>query len=114
MFPPRIAGVRGESIIMMSPHEIRYAEADGRTVWLEGDHGRVPAAIRGFDNVERQLSPFGFLRVHRRYIVNVARVKQVDRAPKSGALTLSTDADKNEAIPVSRRHVLEPRRALGI
>ena len=113
-FPARIAGIRDGHIIVLSPDEVRYAEADGHTVWLETDHGRLRAAIRGFNNVEKRLSPLGFLRIHRRYIVNIARITAVDRVLKAGGLKLSTDVDGNESIPVSRRNVALLRRAVGI
>lgn len=112
-FPPRIAGVRGTRIVLLAPHEIRYAEADSHAVWFVTDQGRVRAATRGMDNVERQLNPSVFLRVHRRYIVNVGRIKEVEQGFK-GALTVSTSSSEHEAIAVSRRHSPQLRRALGL
>jgi hypothetical protein len=111
-FPPRIAAVRGSRIVLLSPQEIRYAEADSHAVWLVTDQGRLRAATRGMDNFERQLNPSTFLRVHRRFIVNVTRVKELEYGFK-GALTLSTATREHEAIPVSRRHMTQLRDALG-
>jgi DNA-binding LytR/AlgR family response regulator len=111
-FPPRIGAIRGTRIVLLSPQEIRYAEADSHAVWLMTDRGRLRAAARGIDNIERQLSPSVFLRVHRRYIVNVGRVKEVEQGFK-GALTLTTSSCEHEGIPVSRRHSAQLRRALG-
>lgn len=112
-FPLRIAGVRGSRIVLLAPQEIRYAEADSHAVWLVTDQGRLRAATRGIDNIDRQLGPHAFLRVHRRFLVNVARIKEVEPSFK-GALTLTTSAREHEAIPVSRRHAAQLRQTLGI
>jgi hypothetical protein len=112
-FPPRVAAVRGSRIVLLSPHEIKYAEADHHTVWLATDRGRMPAVTRGLDNVERQLGRTTFLRVHRRYLVNVGRITELEHGFK-GAMTLTTSSREHEAIPVSRSRSAQLRRALGI
>ncbi|EHR50711.1 transcriptional activator of acetoin/glycerol metabolism [Saccharomonospora marina XMU15] len=110
--PQRVVGVRNERIIVLAPSEIRYAEADRNTVWLSTDRGKVQAATRGLDNIERELTPFGFHRVHRRFLVNLRRVTELERGIK-GELLLITDPRAPEFIPVSRRHTQEIRRVLG-
>jgi sigma-54 dependent transcriptional regulator, acetoin dehydrogenase operon transcriptional activator AcoR len=112
-FPPRIPAVRGSRIVLLGPHEIRYAQADCHDVWLVTDQGRLRAATRGIDHVEQLLNPATFLRVHRRYIVNISRIRELEYGFK-GTLTVSTSAKENEAIPVSRRHVSQVRHALGL
>jgi PAS domain-containing protein len=112
-FPPRIPTVRGSRIVLLNPQEIRYAEADNHDVWLITDQGRLRAAARGINHIETLLNPSTFLRVHRRFIVNLNRVKELEFGFK-GALTVSTSARENEAIPVSRRHITEVRQALGL
>ena len=53
---------------------------------------------------EAKLCDFGFFRVHRRYIVNLACVTDVETVP-SGAIQLGiTGVD--ERVPVSRRRVV--------
>jgi sigma-54 dependent transcriptional regulator, acetoin dehydrogenase operon transcriptional activator AcoR len=110
----RIAGVHDSRLILLSPHEIRYAAADKHVVWLVTDRGRLRAADRGIDNIERELGPFGFLRVHRSYLVNVHRIREVDQGLGKGTITVSTQHHGCEAIPVSRRHAPRLRTALGI
>jgi sigma-54 dependent transcriptional regulator, acetoin dehydrogenase operon transcriptional activator AcoR len=112
-FPPRIPALRGSRIVLLCPQEIRYAQADNHAVWLVTDQGRLRAATRGLDHVERMLNPSTFLRVHRRFIVNLGRVRELEYGFK-GALTVSTSRKENEAIPVSRRHVTRVRHALGL
>ncbi|MGP4021193.1 LytTR family transcriptional regulator DNA-binding domain-containing protein [Saccharopolyspora sp. 5N708] len=111
--PERIIGVRNDRLIVLMPSEIRYAEADRNTVWLNTDRGRIQAAIRGLDNVDQALRSYGFYRVHRRFLVNLRRVAEVERGVK-GELLLITDPRSPEFIPVSRRHAPEVRRLLGV
>lgn len=109
----RIIGLRENRLVVLVPSEIRYAEADRNTVWLSTDRGRFQAAMRGLDNVDRALRAHGFRRVHRRFLVNLRRVAELERGAK-GELFLITDPRAPELIPVSRRHTPEVRRLFGV
>jgi hypothetical protein len=111
--PGRIAAFYRGQVLLLDPSEIRYAEADRHVVWLATDAGRVRAATQGMDNVDTELTPFGFLRVHRSYLVNLDRVRKLEHKGK-GILTLSTDPNKDEQIPVSRRSVSRVKSLLGL
>jgi sigma-54 dependent transcriptional regulator, acetoin dehydrogenase operon transcriptional activator AcoR len=111
--PDRIVGLRDDRWVLLDPREIRYAESDHNTVWLTTDQGRLVAAIRGLDRLEQQLEDKGFLRIHRRFLVNLARVREVEQGFK-GALFLATDARTRETVPVARRHAPQLRQALGL
>ncbi|HEY4422456.1 MAG TPA: LytTR family transcriptional regulator DNA-binding domain-containing protein [Pseudonocardia sp.] len=112
-YPPRIPAMRGTRIVLLAPHEIRYAEANSHAVWFMTDQGRLLAATRGIDNVERQLDSSTFLRVHRRYIVNVSRIKEVEPGFK-GSLTLAMSCGEQEGIAVSRRYAARLKCVLGL
>jgi sigma-54 dependent transcriptional regulator, acetoin dehydrogenase operon transcriptional activator AcoR len=111
--PGRVIARRDESLVVLAMPEIRYAEAAGNIVWLATDQGRLRATAHGLDHLERDLSGYGFLRVHRRYLVNLRRVREIDLGFK-GSLFLVTDVRQRESIPVSRRHAPALRRALGV
>ncbi|GGJ73082.1 DNA-binding protein [Streptomyces brasiliensis] len=111
--PRRIIGMRNDRLVLLAPSEIRYAEADRNIVWLITERGRIQAATRGLDNVERLLTPYGFRRVHRRFLVNLRRVAELERGIK-GELFLIMDPRVREVVPVSRRHAPELRRLLGV
>jgi sigma-54 dependent transcriptional regulator, acetoin dehydrogenase operon transcriptional activator AcoR len=111
--PPRIVGVSGERMVLLRPSEVRFAEADGNDVWLITDDGRLQAAIHGIEKLDEELTTGEFMRVHRRFIVNLSCVRAVDRGPR-GELSLIMDGSARDAVPVSRRNVPALRRALGL
>ncbi len=63
--------------------------------------------------LEAKLENSGFFRVHRRYLVNLARVREV--APMyGGTMELKLDDGAATAVPVSRRRAPALKRALGL
>jgi two-component system response regulator LytT len=63
--------------------------------------------------LETKLEPVGFFRIHRRYLVNLSRVKEV--VPMYGGTLLLTLSDEaSTQIPVSRRRVPALKKALGL
>lgn len=111
--PSRVVALREDRWVLLDPREIRYAEADQNKVWLVSDAGRLLASSRGLDNLERQLGSRGFLRVHRRFLVNLGRVREIEPGFK-GTLFVTTDPHTRETVPVARRHAAELRQALGM
>lgn len=111
--PGRVIARRDDRLVVLALPEIRYAESDGNFVWLATDHGRLRANAHGLDNLERELQGNGFLRVHRRFLVNLRRIREIDQGFK-GSLYLVTDVRSHETVPVSRRHAPILRRALGV
>lgn len=109
----RISALADDSVLLLDPIEIRFAEADRHVVWLATEYGRIRATTRGMDNVDRELSDHGFLRVHRSYLVNPDRVRRI-HFKGNGLIALSTDHRRVECIPVSRRCTHEVRRRLGL
>ena len=111
--PPRIVGVSGDRMVLLRRPEVRFAEADGNDVWLVTEEGRLQAAVRGIDKLEEELAGGEFLRVHRRFLVNLTCVRAVDRGSR-GELSLVMAGGEREPVPVSRRNVPAVRRALGL
>jgi sigma-54 dependent transcriptional regulator, acetoin dehydrogenase operon transcriptional activator AcoR len=111
--PSRVVATRDDRWVMLDPREIRFAEADRNNVWLRTDQGSLRAATRGLDRLEQQLEGKGFLRVHRRFLVNLSRIREVEQGFK-GTLFLTTDTHAHETVPVARRHVPRVHQALGL
>ena len=109
----RVVALRQDRWVLLDPVEIRFAEVDHNNVWLMSDQGRLLAASRGLDRLEEQLEDKGFLRVHRRFLVNLNRIREISQGFK-GSLFLHTDTRTHESIPVARRHIADVRQALGL
>lgn len=112
--PRCVIGMRNDRLVLLAPSEIRYAEADRNIVWLVTERGRIQAATRGLDNVERSLAPYGIRRVHRRYLVNLRRVAEIERGIKGELFLIMDSRGTQELVPVSRRHAPDLRRMLGV
>ena len=109
----RIAALVDNSVLLLDAQEVRYAEANRHAIWLVTDCGRVKAATKGMDNLERELRGRGFIRVHRGFLVNPVRVRRVVHKG-NGLISLATDVTRPECIPVSRRRTREVEQALGL
>lgn len=88
--------------------DILYLQAHGdyvRVVTADGRH-----LVRGtLNEIERRWAPHGFHRVHRRYLVNLARVTETrPQLNGTAALILADGAE----LPIARREVAELRRRL--
>jgi sigma-54 dependent transcriptional regulator, acetoin dehydrogenase operon transcriptional activator AcoR len=112
-YPDRVIALREDRWVLLDPREIRFAEVDRNNVWLTSDQGRLLAAARGLDRLEQELGGKGFMRVHRRFLVNLGRVREIEQGFK-GALFLATDTRPRETVPVARRHIPYVRQALGL
>jgi hypothetical protein len=111
--PGRLVGLQGERMVLVSAEEIRYAEADGSYVWLDTDRGRLRVPERGMAALEQRLASHGFLRVHRHYLVNPRRVKEMAPGPNS-SMCLVLDVPAAPPVPVARRRAAEVRRFLAL
>ncbi|MET8215784.1 LytTR family transcriptional regulator DNA-binding domain-containing protein [Streptomyces hirsutus] len=111
--PRRLVAMRDNRMVLLRLPEVSFAESRGNDVWLSTDQGRLRAASPGLDKLDGELADVGFLRVHRRYVVNLGRVREIERGPK-GKLSLVMDDRTNEMVPVSRRNAPAVRRALDL
>ena len=96
---------------MIPVDQIRYimAKDDYSCIFTEDDRFLSTTSLAQF---ESKLGDFGFFRVHRRYIVNLANVEDVETAA-SGAIQLGV-AGVEDRIPVSRRRVVPLKKALNL
>lgn len=113
MQPRRLIAMRGNRMVLLRLPEVSFAESEGNDVWLSTDQGRLRAASQSLDKLDGELSDVGFLRVHRRYVVNLSRIREIERGLK-GELSLVMDDRTSEMVPVSRRNAPAVRRALDI
>ncbi|MYV38238.1 DNA-binding protein [Streptomyces sp. SID1328] len=111
--PRRLVAIRDNRMVLLRLPEVSFAESQGNDVWLSTDQGRLRAASLSLDKLEGELADVGFLRVHRRYVVNLSRIKEIERGLK-GELSLVMDDPAHGMVPVSRRHAPTVRRTLDI
>ena len=111
--PRRLVATRDNRMVLLRLPEVCFAESEGNDVWLHTDDGRLRAASAGMDKLDGELADAGFVRVHRRYVVNLARVREIERG-RGGELSLVMDDRTNTMVPVSRRNAPAVRRALDI
>ncbi|MBE6469080.1 MAG: response regulator transcription factor [Coriobacteriaceae bacterium] len=107
----RIPVEKGGRKVLIPVEQIRYimAKDDYSCIFTDDDRFLSTTSLSQF---EAKLSGFGFFRVHRRYIVNLANVEDVEQQA-AGAIQLGL-ADVEERIPVSRRRVVPLKKALSL
>lgn len=98
--------------LLISVDDILYVMAKDDYSYLHTEQDRYLSTI-SLANLEQKLQPAGFFRVHRRYVVNLARVKEVVPMYGGTLLLTLTDAEATQ-IPVSRRRVPSLKKAIGL
>jgi DNA-binding LytR/AlgR family response regulator len=89
---------------------ILYLCASGDYVRVVTEDGRF--LMRGsLSEVSQRWEPLGFVRVHRRYVVNLRRATEL-RPQLNGTATLMFPG--GQEVPVARREVADLRRRLGL
>lgn len=63
-------------------------------------------------DIEKILSPQGFFRTHKGYIVNLSKVSEI-KAQDNSTLLLTMEKYPKEKVPVSRHYIKEFRNAIG-
>ena len=64
------------------------------------------------DKLDAELIDPGFLRVHRRYVVNLNRIREIERGCK-GEMLLIMDGETEDMVPVSRRNAADGAAGAG-
>lgn len=93
-----------ECELLLHTRELQYLEVDNKDTILHYMNDTITLR-KGMNELEAQLSPFFFFRVHRKFLVNLTHVREFDETH----LTL----DCGKTIPISRRRSRDFRLALG-
>jgi DNA-binding LytR/AlgR family response regulator len=110
--PARIPAYRRDVTVLVPPEEIAFAYAEAEQVYLKLQRERLGCRFT-LKELEARLRPHGFLRVHRRFLVNLAKVREVVPYFK-GNIGLGVDDAERTEIPVSRALAPVVRRSLGL
>ena len=108
----RVAVGKGDRTLLIAAEDILYVEAEddySRVYTADGRYlSGVPLSV-----LQARLEPLGFFRVHRGYLVDLGRVREV-LPMYGGTLTLLLSDDAGTQIPVSRRRAAAVKLALGM
>lgn len=107
----RIPHEREGRTFFLGPAEISAIRAEGHyTILHKGAESLFcPWSI---SEAEERLAAAGFLRVHRSYLLNPARVTRFERTKDTGICHV--EGDQNLRVPVSRARLADLRLALGV
>lgn len=108
----KVQAKAGSSTLLFDPREIDFIESVNRQIFVSvrGELYQTPSTL---DELEKELTRFGFFRCHRSYIVNVQRVAKVERFTRNSFnLTLSDVA--HSSIPLAKGRAEEMRATLGM
>lgn len=97
--------------LLIPVEEIHFVMAKDDYSYLHAGQERYLSTV-SLAQLEERLAPLGFFRVHRRYLVNLARVSEV--VPVYGGTLMLTLEGQEEKIPVSRRRVASLKKALNL
>ncbi|UCF66327.1 MAG: response regulator transcription factor [Acidobacteriota bacterium] len=107
--PPRITARRGETLRVFDPREIaRFTAREGYTAFRH--EGREYLLENSITSLEERLGKLGFLRVHRRELVNLSLVRAITKQDEATVVELAS----GERALVSRRQVSVLKERLGI
>jgi DNA-binding LytR/AlgR family response regulator len=105
-----VANVRPPGSTRLIPRSsILYVQSHGDFVRIVVQEGRYLLRTT-LSELERRWEPFGFVRVHRQYLANLALAREFQ--PQLGGTALLSFGD-DHTIPVARRHVAELSRRLS-
>jgi len=98
--PARVTAKRGSKILVLAPAEILWFEADETLVFARAGSGRF-LVERTLTDLEQLMGP-GFFRSHRRYLVNLAYIREILPGDAGTYEIVMKSEDKNR-VPLSRR-----------
>ena len=110
VLPGRLAVTVKDEVRLLAPADVACAVLDGELVRLSVGAETVWTEL-SLQELERRLEGAGFLRVHRRALVNLAQVDRL-RPLATGGYVAITHA--GEEVPVSRQQARRLRQRLGI
>jgi DNA-binding LytR/AlgR family response regulator len=108
--PARLALETRQGIVLLAPDEISHAQLDGALVTVHTRRGEFLCDLP-LQDLEQRLRPHGFLRVHRRALLNIAHVIRLDPVETGGYVARTADGG---AVEVSRLAARDLRKRLGL
>ena len=109
-FPVRLALPTKQGIVLLAPDEISCAQLDGALVTVHTRRGEFLCDLP-LQDLEQRLGPHGFLRVHRRALLNLAHVTRLEPVETGGFVARTATG---VTVEVSRLAARDLRRRLRL
>ncbi len=107
----KIAAKSGDTTLLFDPREIDFIESANRMNYASV-RGELYATALTMDELEEQLTRYGFFRCHRSFIVNVQKVRAVERYTRN-SFNLSLSDVAGSSIPLSKGRAEAMRERFG-
>ncbi|MCK4237162.1 MAG: response regulator transcription factor [Candidatus Krumholzibacteria bacterium] len=109
--PKRIAVRCADSLVMVDADDILYATISSGEVRVVAREIEGTARQRSLDELQRELSPGRFMRVHRSYLANLRQIHEI--TPHfSGSYRLRMGGKGGPVVPLSRGQAKELKKVL--
>ena len=106
--------VSSRRFTMLDVDNLYYLESEGHDTWLRTFRRTRMKSVRSLAALERILRPLGFVRIHRSYMINPDRVREVRmRQGDDNDWELKMDPPVNVVLPVGRAYLARLRSSLG-
>ena len=108
----KIPTKKNEKIILFNPPEIDYIESvEGEvSIYVAGE--AYPCTL-SLNELEQKLTPFGFFRSHRSYIVNLQKVREIITWTRN-SYSLALNSTEKTVVPLSKNKLATLKEILGI
>ncbi len=90
--------------IPVDPQEIYFLDAEEGETLVRTRHAQPLIDVRQLSELIAVFEPHGFARIHRSWVVNLRRVREI-RQGSEGGWEVRLDPPVNRVLPVSRRRV---------
>jgi two-component system, LytTR family, response regulator LytT len=106
-----VATLRGGRTRLVPRSSILFLEAQGDFVRVVGDDGGRYLLRQSLTDIAERWAEHGFVRVHRRFVVNLRRAVEVEPNLNGTAVLVLEDGNR---VPIARRSVADMRRRLAL
>ena len=106
----RVPCEREGAKVFVPADDVVFVRADGHYCQVYTGSERY-FCVWPITEATKRLTPGGFVKVHRSYLVNPAKVVRFECSKDKGRCTFGTDA--LPAVPVSRSHLKDAQAAFG-
>lgn len=97
----------------INPTEVYFLEAGQGDTIFRLPKQKLLRDVRRLGTVIQRLLPYGFIRIHKQYAVNLAFVQTIRKRSDSVDWELKLEAPLNTVLPVSRNYIKDVWIAFG-